>query len=121
MARFKAGDIVIVDWRGGASPKEPNRLRPAIVVEDDELFDPGYPNVLVVPLTSDPLLAIPGLAVTIEPTRENGCERRCFALAPSVTSVSIKRMRATASRIQVGQLAEIRLRIADAVGIGLPS
>jgi mRNA interferase MazF len=49
-------------------PKGPNRLRPAIVVEDDELFDPEYPNVIVVPLTSDRHLAIPGLSVTIEPT-----------------------------------------------------
>jgi mRNA interferase MazF len=120
VARSKAGDIVIVDWRGGALPKEPNRLRPAVVVEDDELFDPSYPNVLVVPLTNDPLLAIPGLAVTIEPTRENGRERRCFALAPSVTSVSANRIRATASRIQRNQLAEIRLRIAEAIGAGLP-
>ena len=59
MARFKAGDIVIVGWRGGALPEEPNRLRPAIVVEDDALFDPDYPNVLVVPMTSDSRLAIP--------------------------------------------------------------
>jgi mRNA interferase MazF len=118
MARFKAGDIVIVDWRGGALPKESNRLRPAVVVEDNELFDPGYPNVIVVPLTSDARLSIPGLAVTIEPAPDNGCERRCFALAPSVTSVSASRVRATESHVRQAQLDDIRRRIAEAIGLG---
>jgi mRNA interferase MazF len=45
VARASAGDIVIVDWCGGALPKEPNRLRPAVVVEDDTLFDPAWPNI----------------------------------------------------------------------------
>ena len=118
MVRFKAGAIVIVDWRGRPLPKEPSRLRPAVVVEDDELFDPGYPNILVVPLTTDQLLAIPGLAVTIDPAPDNGCKQRCFALAPSVTSVSVGRVRPTASCIRADQLEELRRRIAEAIGVG---
>jgi mRNA-degrading endonuclease toxin of MazEF toxin-antitoxin module len=117
MPRFKAGGIVIVDWRGGALPKEPNRLRPAVVVEDVELFDAAYPNVIVVPLTGDARLAIPGLAVTIDPTPDNGCEQRCFALAPSVTSVSVRHVRETESHIQPDQLDAIRRRIAEAIGV----
>jgi mRNA interferase MazF len=118
VARFKAGAIVIVDWRGRPLPKEPSRLRPAVVVEDDELFDPDYPNVIVVPLTTDQLLAIPGLAVTIDPAPDNGCQQRCFALAPSVTSVSVSRVRETASRIRADELDELRKRIAEAIGVG---
>ena len=118
MTRAKAGDIVIVDWRGGALPKEPNSLRPAIVVEDETLFAPDYPNILVVPLTSDASIAMPSLSVTIDPAPENGCVRRCFALAPFVTSVSTRRMRATASRIAPEQLIAIRGRIAAAIGVG---
>jgi mRNA-degrading endonuclease toxin of MazEF toxin-antitoxin module len=118
MTRSEAGAIVIVDWRGGAIPKEPNRLRPAIVVEDHELFDPTYPNVVVVPLTNDARLAIPGLSVTIEPTPENGCAQRCFALAASVTSVSVSRVRRTESRVLPDQLLDIRRRIVDVLGIG---
>jgi len=118
VARFEAGAIVIVDWRGGALPKEPNRLRPAIVVEDHELFDPTYPNVVVVPLTNDDRLAIPGLSVAIDPTPENGCVQRCFALAGSVTSVSVSRVRGTESRVRPDQLRDIRRRIADAIGLG---
>jgi mRNA interferase MazF len=117
MSRPKAGDIVIVDWRGGA-PKEPNSLRPAIVVEDETLFAPEYPNVLVVPLTSDAGIAMPSLSVTIDPTPENGCEQRCFALAPFVTTVSTRRVRVTASCIGREQLAAIRGRIAAVIGLG---
>jgi len=117
VARYTAGEIVVVDWRGGALPKEANRLRPAVVVEDHELFAPDYPNVIVVPLTNDARLAIPGLAVTIDPTPDNGCERRCFALAPSVTSVSVSRVRATKSHVRPDQLSEIRTRIAEAIGV----
>jgi len=118
LARFKAGDIVILDWRGGAMPKEPNRLRPAVVVEDDALFDQEYLNVIVVPLTNDERLAIADLAVAIDPAPENGCQQRCFALAPSVTSVSVGRVRATGSHVRPDQLADIRRRIAEAIGFG---
>jgi mRNA interferase MazF len=117
MSRAKAGDIVIVDWRDGALPKEPNSLRSAIVVEDERLFAPDYPNVLVVPLTSDASIAMPSLSVMIDPAPENGCAQRCFALAPFVTSVSTRRVRMTASRIGREQLDAIRRRIAIVVGV----
>ena len=118
MPVHKAGDIVIVDWRGGALPREPNKLRPAVVVQDEALFHPDYPNVLVVPLTEDAGLAIPELSVAIDPTPENGCSKRCFALAPFVTAASRHRLRATPSRITPQQLHHIRARIAEAIGLG---
>ena len=43
---LRAGQIVLADWRGGARPNEPNKLRPAVVVEDDGLFAPFYPNAI---------------------------------------------------------------------------
>jgi len=79
LAGFSGGQIVIADWRD-ALPKEPNKLRPAVVVEDEDLFDPAYPNVILVPLTEDQRLAIPDLSVVIDPTPQNGCSERCYAL-----------------------------------------
>jgi len=67
LAGFSGGQIVVADWRDGL-PKEPNKLRPAVVVEDETLFDPAYPNVILVPLTEDQRLAIPDLSVAIDPT-----------------------------------------------------
>ena len=58
---LRAGQIITVDWRKDPNhpglnplPPEPNKLRPAVVVQDCELFDPAYPTVLVVPMTGDP-------------------------------------------------------------------
>ncbi len=117
MSRHPAGSIVVVDWRGGAQPKEPSRRRPAVIVEDHELFPDEYPNALVVPLTRDEGLAHRSFAERIAPTEENGAETTCWALAHHVTTVSVRRVSPTVSRITADQLASIRRRIAVAVGI----
>lgn len=116
MSRHAAGDIVIVDWRGGALSQEPVRLFPAVVVEDHELFPDAYPNTLVVPLTRDEGLAHRTFAERIEPTAENGAETTCWALAHHVTSMSLRRVNPTASRVTADQLSSIRQRITVAVG-----
>jgi hypothetical protein len=64
MTDFIAGQIVIADWRD-ALPKEPHKLRPAIVVRDDGIFDPSYPSMILAPLTEDSRLAIADLSVVI--------------------------------------------------------
>ena len=116
MAPFIAGQIVLADWRD-ALPKEPNKLRPAIVVEDGELFGPAYPNVILVPLSEDREFAIAELALTIDPTPENGCTKRCYALSHCVTTNSKERVRLTQSRILQEQLQAIRRQIALAIGL----
>lgn len=116
MGRFRAGQIVIADWRD-ALPKEPNKLRPAVVIEDDELFADSYPNVILVPLTDDSRLAIPDLALAIEPTAENGCGKRCWALSHCVATTSARRLRPTGSYLTAGELAVIRRQIAMAIGL----
>lgn len=118
MSRTAAGSIVVVDWRGGAQPREPSRLRPAVIVEDHELFPDEYPNTLVVPLTRDEGLAHRSFAERIEPTSENAVDTTCWALAHHVTSVSLRRVSPTASRITAEQLESIRRRITVAVGSG---
>ncbi|MGH9068041.1 MAG: type II toxin-antitoxin system PemK/MazF family toxin [Acidimicrobiales bacterium] len=118
MSRHPGGTIVVIDWRDGAQPKEPSRLRPAVVVEDHELFPDEYPNMLVVPLTRDEGLAHRSFAERIEPTDENGAGTTCWALAHHVTSVSLRRGGPTDSRITVEQLASIRRRITVAVAVG---
>ena len=113
---LRAGQIVIADWRD-ALPKEANRLRPAIVVEDSELFDPAYPNVVLVPITEDARLGIADLSVPILPSAENGCTKPCFALATHVTAMPKARVKPTGSAITPEQLAAIRARIGIALGL----
>jgi mRNA interferase MazF len=116
VASFPAGQIVLADWRD-ALPKEPNKRRPAIVVENNRLFAPDFPNVILVPLTEDHDLAAPDLSVSIEPTPGNGCPARCYALSSFVTATSVVRVRPTGSRITDDQLAEIRRQIGFAIGL----
>lgn len=113
---LNAGQIVTVDWRD-ALPKEPSKRRPAIVVEDSDLFGPAYPNVILVPLADDPHLAIKDLSVEIHPSPENGCSKACFALAHHVTTASKQRVTPTNSRISAAELAEIRRLIGLSVGM----
>jgi mRNA-degrading endonuclease toxin of MazEF toxin-antitoxin module len=117
MPQFQAGQIVLADWRGDTLPKEPNKRRPAVVVEDDGLFAPGYPNTILVPLTEDLLLVIPGLATAIGPTPENGCSKPCWAASHLVATTSKSRLTGTLSRITPEQLASIRSQIALAIGV----
>lgn len=114
---LRAGQIVLADWRCDAVPKEPNKRRPAIVVEDDGLFAPGYPNTILVPLTEDPALAIPDLAVAIAPTAKNGCTKPCWAVSHLIATTSKARLRITPSHITPEQLTAIRRQIALAIGI----
>lgn len=115
MAGFHAGQIVIADWRD-ATPTEPNKLRPAVVIEDDALFGPNYPAVILVPLTEHAELALPSLSVPIMPTPENGCTKPCHAVSHFVTAASVARVRATPSRITAEELARIRRQVATAIG-----
>jgi len=108
---------VLVDWRLGAVPHEPTKIRPAVVVEHHELFPDAYPNVLVVPLTRDEGLAYPTFSERIEPTTENGADVTSWALAHHINSVSLQRIQKTPSRITAGQLAGIRRRMAVALGL----
>lgn len=80
---FRPGQIVLADWRGDALPKEPNKRRPAVVVEDD-LFPAEWPNVILVPLTDDEGLVIPDLSVRLDPSPENGCSKVCWAVCALV-------------------------------------
>jgi mRNA interferase MazF len=116
LAGFSGGQIVIADWRD-ALPKEPNKLRPAVVVEDEALFDQAYPNVILVPLTEDRRLAIPDLSIAIDPTPQNGCTKRCYALSHCVATTSAKRVRRTSSRIADEELLAIRRQVALAIGL----
>ena len=105
---LRAGRIVRADRRGDARTEGPGGLRVAGVVEDDGLFAPGCPNVILGPLTDDAALVIEELLVAITPTPENGCARPCRAASHLEASTSKRRVTATASRVTAGELAGMR-------------
>jgi mRNA interferase MazF len=120
LAGFAPGQIVIVDWRD-ALPREPNKRRPAIVVEDSDLFAAPYPNVIVVPISEDREAAPVGLSLALDPTPENGCTKQSYALSAYVATTSKRRIRTTQSRVLPEQLQVIRRQIAVAIGLELPA
>jgi mRNA interferase MazF len=113
---LRSGQIVLADWRGGALPGEANKRRPAIVVDDDELFDPDWDTTLLVPLTDLATAVIKELVILITPTPENGCTKPCWAVPYLVTATSKRRVIPTSSCVDASQLAQIRRNIALAIG-----
>ena len=122
---LKAGQIVAVDWRKDPAdpaqnpePPEPNKLRPAVVVQDTELFDPAYPTVLVVPMTGDSALAIPDLTVVLQPCRTNGCKKLSYLLPQHLTCVAKTRRitSVTQSEITPAELQQLRQLVVLTIG-----
>jgi mRNA interferase MazF len=122
--KLQAGQIITVDWRRDPvdpgqdpHPPEPNKLRPAVVVQDTELFDPSYPTVLVVPMTGDPALAMTDLTVVLQPTPTNGCTKVSYLLPQNLTCVAKTRITAaTESRIAPAELRQLRQLVVLAIG-----
>lgn len=106
----------MVDWRDALSGAgEPNKRRPAIVVSSPRFFGTGLPFEIVVPLTGESALAIAGASTTIEPTAENGCTKRSYALAWNVQTVAHARLTETSSYVAENELGDIRAQIRAAV------
>lgn len=117
---FTAGEIVLIDWRGDGLPKEANKLRPCIVVEDVELFDELHPTVIVVPLTTDASMIIAELATIVEPDASNGCSTTSYAVSHAVVTAAKGRVRGRpGTRVSVTQLASIRAQIAESIGLSV--
>jgi mRNA-degrading endonuclease toxin of MazEF toxin-antitoxin module len=116
---MRPGDIAIIDRRDALPGSgEANKLRPAVAVGRDDLFGAAFPFELVVPLTGEAALAIPGASLRIEPDALNGCTRPCYALAWAVQCVPRARVRATPSRITGAQLAALRRLVGGCVASG---
>ena len=121
---LKAGQIVTVDWRKDPmdpaqdpQPPEPNKVRPAVVVQDTGLFDPTYPTVLVVPMTGDLSLAIEALTVVLQPSPSNGCKKVSYLLPQNLTCVSKARIAtATGSEITPAELQLLRQLVVLTIG-----
>ena len=121
---LKAGQIVTVDWRKDPEdpeqdphPPEPNKLRPAVVVQDTELLDPSYPTILVVPMTSDRDLVMADLTVVLQPTATNGCKKVSYLVPQNLTCVAKTRIKVvTNSHITPVQLQQIRELIVLLIG-----
>jgi mRNA interferase MazF len=112
-----AGQIIWIDFRRDALPKEPNKLRPGIVVEDGGLFVEAFPNVVVVPCTTRLTFDVLDLCVELPPDERNGFDRTNWAIAHRVTTASKSRIvKETAYHVSPQHLALIQTRISETIG-----
>lgn len=110
------GQIVIVDWRDALPASgEPNKRRPAVIIGVAALFGSSLPFEIVVPMTGSAALAISGASLTIEPSSENGCTKRSYALSWCVQTVSHDRITPTPGRVTVAQVDAIRKQVANCI------
>jgi mRNA-degrading endonuclease toxin of MazEF toxin-antitoxin module len=106
----------MVDWRDALpGTGEPNKRRPAIVVSSPRLFRTGVPFEIVVPLSGKSNLALAGGFTVIDPTPENGCTKRSYALSWNVRTVPHARLTETPSYVTGSELSDIRAQIRFAV------
>jgi mRNA interferase MazF len=112
-----AGQILWIDFRRDAAPKEANKLRPGIVVEESGLFAAAFPNVVVVPCTTTLTFEVRDLCVQIAPDERNGFDRINWAIAHNVTTASKARIvKQTDYYISLEHLEEIRACIMEMLG-----
>ena len=80
----------------------------------------GHPEtnvVLVVPMTSDPALAIPDLTVVLKPSPSNGCKKVSDLLPQSLTWVAKTRITAaTQSTNTPAELQQLRQLVVLTIG-----
>lgn len=112
-----AGQILWIDFRKDVRPKEPNKLRPGIVVENTALFVAEFPNVLIVPCTTRLTFEVIDLCVQIAPDQNNGFDRVNWAIAHNVTAAAKARIvKETSYSVSPAHLAQIRELIIETLG-----
>lgn len=117
---FETGGIYECLWWPGALGKEPNKDRPALVVQDSALFGNTFPNVVVVPCARYPDFAVESLCVAIDPDPSNGLTAVSYAIGHSVTVVAKERLGKQRGSVPPKILAAIRATIAETLGLVEP-
>jgi mRNA interferase MazF len=82
-------DLWLVDF-GEPYPGEPAAHRPALVLGPPDTFGPGFPFVIVTPLTT--IRRGLSLHIELEPTNENGLDETSYIQCELLRSVNRKRL-----------------------------
>jgi mRNA interferase MazF len=101
-------DLWLVDF-GEPYPGEPAAHRPALVLGPPDAFGPGFPFVIVTPLTTTRRGL--SLHIELEPTNENGLDETSYIQCELLRSINRKRL-----MHQLGTIdANTSLRVASVV------
>ena len=101
-------DLWLVDF-GEPYPGEPAAHRPALVLGPPDTFGPGFPFVIVTPLTTTRRGL--SLHIEVEPTNENGLDETSYIQCELLRSINRKRLVHQLGTIDV----DTRLHVASVV------
>ena len=101
-------DLWLVDF-GEPYPGEPAAHRPALVLGPPDTFGPGFPFVIVTPLTTTRREL--SLHVELEPTNDNGLDETSYIQCELLRSINRKRLGHQLGTIDV----DTSLRVASIV------
>jgi len=111
------GAIVKVNWRDAKrNTTDPNRVRPAVVIGMSGIYVDALATLLVVPMTTDEEMLVPGVTLALPPTPDNGCTKTSYALSWNVQSVAIEGVTPTDARVTDNELEALRAQVARLVG-----
>jgi mRNA interferase MazF len=82
-------DLWLVDF-GEPYPGEPSAHRPALVLGPPDTFGPGFPFVIVTPLTTTRREL--SLHIELEPTNENGLDDTSYIQCELLRSINRRRL-----------------------------
>lgn len=82
-------DLWLVDF-GEPYPGEPAAQRPALLIGPPDTFGPGFPFVIVTPLTTSRRGL--SLHIELEPTNENGLDETSYIQCELLRSIHRKRL-----------------------------
>ena len=97
--RLKRGDVAIVAMQG-----EYGKVRPAIIIQTDALFD--IPSVVIVPCTSE-IVADCIYRPDIHPDPENGLQCQSQAMTDKIAAVPLRRVREIVGTVSADTLRAV--------------
>ena len=110
--KIERGRIYMMAERGDYTGKP----RPVVVMQNPNV---QLESVIVVPLTSYDADGSP-IRVEIEPTLENGLQKRSFAMCDKITMIPKAKLGIPIGAMNIGKLSEIKQVIIDLVDEGEP-
>ena len=106
---MRRGDLVTIAIQGDFG-----KLRPALLIQCDQYDE--HANVTVLPVTSA-LVAAPLFRITIQPSTENGLQKRSQVMVDKAVTVKRDKVGPAFGRIGADSMVEVERSLAVFLGI----
>lgn len=94
---------------------EPGYLRPCLIIQSDSLNNSEYNTVMIIPLTTNLMLADYKGNVLLE-KEDTGLSKNSVALCPQITAVDKRRLRDKTGKINSERINEVVDELLNVIG-----